>query len=209
MRYWLWTIVFGVMFSSGLLAKVYQIPPDLLAEGKPIIEYYQQNPDLPKAKFDFAMYCAYTGQVERGWDVLKQISPEYAATVIEEYEAKIKDDPGNWRYYFKLAFGYYFAHRKEDAVRYFDHVITLDPSNVWAMGYKALVMGDMGRVDEAVALTKAAINMEPNAAALHFLLAEGYRRQGNYFGAMAEMMIVGRLKTESTVKKQNAYDSIP
>jgi len=205
-------IILAVLILGGSLVPVEargpQIPEHLLKEGKEIYAQYEANPSSNRALFNLAMYYGYTGQVEAGWGILQQISPDYSDTVVAEYEAKINENPSEWRYPFKLAFGYYFQDRKKESIKQFERVLELDPQNAWVIGYRALVMGDLGFVDEAVRETKRAIKMQPKSPALHLLLAEGYRRQGNYFGAMAEMMVVGRLKTEQSVKKRRFNDDL-
>jgi len=50
---------------------------------------------------------------------------------------------------------------------------------------------------------KEALKKEPNATAIHFLLAEGYRRKGQYSKFMSEMVVVGRLQTAESLERRN------
>jgi len=56
------------------------------------------------------------------------------------------------------------------------------------MGYKAVVMGDLGDIDNAVKLVKQALTINPKAAALHAALAAAYIKQGNVMGGTVEML---------------------
>ena len=80
-------------------------------------------------------------------------------------------------------------------------ILLIDPKHIWAMGFIALLEGEAGRNDEAIRWCKQALAIEKNATAIHFLLAEAYRRKGQYFSAMGEIMIVGRLKSEEAIAR--------
>ncbi|NDC82780.1 hypothetical protein EB093_03830 [bacterium] len=182
-------------------AKVYQVSPELLKEVKQNRAVFKSNPSAESA-FELAMSYAYTGQIEKGWDILKKVptyDKDYAPKVIEKYLKLSKDDPNEWKYQFKLAFGYYFLDKKDASLECFRRVTSIDPKNVWAKGFIALLLGDLGRLDEAVVVAKQAVQMEPNAAALHFLLGAGYLKQGNYWGLAQETVTVGRLKAQEAV----------
>lgn len=187
--------------ASPICAKVYQVGPDILQEVKLNKAAFKSTPSADTA-FELAMSYAYSGQIEKGWAILKKI-PDYdknfSPKVVEKYGQLTKGNPRVWRYYFKLAFGYYFLDQKDHSIECFRKVIELDPKNVWALAFISLIKGDQGHIDEAVDLAKDCNRIEPNAAALHFLLGAGYLKQGNYWGVAQETVTVGRLKAQEAM----------
>ena len=85
---------------------------------------------------------------------------------------KIEQNPNNWKNHFKIAFGYYFKKNKLQSIKSFEEVIKIEPNQVWAMGFIALIKGEIGDLEEAYKITKNAIKIQPDGAGLHFLLAE-------------------------------------
>ena len=189
------------IWVKPVIATIYEIPGDLLQEGKSRLAIYNANPESAEATFELAMNYAYTGRIEKGWEILKKVPVPYADTVVKTYGAKVKSGQASWKDHFKLAFGYYFKDHKEDAKDEFRKVLELDPKQIWAMGFIGLIEGEQGHNQVGIDWCKKALAIERNATAIHFLLGEGYRRTGNYFGAMGEFMIVGRLKTEESVHR--------
>jgi tetratricopeptide (TPR) repeat protein len=192
-------MVFFMGFSSIVEAKVYKIPKPLLQEARNLRQLVEAHPTSNKWQFELAMNYAYTGRIEKGWSALSSLPDSYADIVVTNYLKLSKEAPNEWRHSFKLAFGYYFKKQPKDAINSFKDVLKIDPNQVWAMGFIALILGKEGQNKQAVDWCQKALKIEKNAAAIHFLLAEAYRREGNYFGAIGEMMIVGRLKTEEAV----------
>ncbi len=201
-KYWLILgVLIGLMTPTLVAAKVYQISPELAQEVRANKAAATARPSA-ETLFDLAMSYAYTGQIEKGWAILRKIpnyDTNFAPDVVSKYEAAIKKNPTEWRHHFKLAFGYYFLDQKDKSIVCFRRVLELDPKNAWALGFIALIKGDQGNMPEAIETAKQAIKIEPNAAALHFLLATGYAKSGNYWGSVNEMAIVGRLKAQEAV----------
>lgn len=182
----------------------YKIPEDIKVELKIAKKNLAQAPDSHACKFEMAMVYAYSGQIKKGWDMLKQVPETYAQDVIEQYEPLEKKYPQEWRYPFKLAFGYYFKQDKQGAIDAFNRVLKIDPRHIWAMGFIGLVKGDMGKVDETIEICKKALEIEPNATAIHFLLGEAYRKKGQYKQSLSHFLKVGQLQTKESFSKQ--YD---
>lgn len=177
-------------------ASVYTIPESYIADMRHAKLAYEQKSDADTV-FELAMAYAYSGLIEKGWGMLKRIpdhNADYAPVVLAKYGALVESNPKEWRHHFKLAFGYYFKGNKKEAIRQFEEVVALEPKQVWAMGFIALIYGEQARYDEAIRLCRKALEMEPNAAAIHFLLGEAYRKTGNTMGFLSEIMTVGRLK---------------
>jgi len=184
-----------LMGSSLIHGAVYRISAENVTELTQLKSTYSTSPSAESC-FEYAMALAYNGQVEKGWGVLKKIpthDPQYAGKVVEKYQGVIAQSPQNWKAHFKLAFGYYFMNKKDLTVMHMEKAASLDPKNPWPVGYLALVKGEMGQLDEAVRLAKKAVQMEPNAAALHFLLSTGYYKQGKWLDASQSLVTSGRL----------------
>lgn len=171
--------------------KGYHPPEDLYKEILPAQNGVAVSPNSAEAHFELAMVYAYTGYIEEGWDELKrvnEIDKNYAPTVVTKYESLTKAEPNNWKYKFKLAFGYYFVNQKEKGQEQFQKILDQHPDNIWAMGFLAFLKGESGDIADAIVLTKKAIAMEPTAPALHFLLGTAYIKKGDYLSASGEMM---------------------
>lgn len=190
-----------LVFSIPVFADTYKIPEELKAEVKQNKAILDKNPNSDDAQFELAMSYAYTGQIMEGWNMLKKLPKSYSKDVIAKYEPMMRDNKTDWKAPFKLAFGYYFAKKKQDAIPLFEESYRRNPKNVWALGFIAFVKGDLGQTDEAIAVCKEALKQEPNATAIHFLLAEGYRRKGQYGKFMSELAIVGKLQAAEAMSR--------
>jgi len=185
---------------------IYRPEQALLDDVKSAIVAYKANPGSAETRFELAMALAASGQIESAWSVLKTIieyDDDYAKKVIFKYEALSKKEPKNWKHPFKLGFGYYFDNRKIQAYEEFNKVLEINPKMVWAYGFQGLLLGDQKRFREALDRCKQALKIEPDAMAIHFLMAEGYYRVGDYWNAFLRVMRVGQLKTLE--KKKDVY----
>ena len=156
-----------------------------------------RNPKDPAARFDLAITQAYTNNLIDGMSSIRKIGDldiGYKKRALNEYIAKVTQSPNDWRLRFRLAFAYYFNDQNQDAIREFENVIKLDPNNVWAYGYLALLHGGLGNVDEGIRMAKKGISIDSNVAALHLLLGEGYYKKGDSWGGLMERMEAVRLK---------------
>jgi len=178
-------------------ANAWRITPELQKELKEKQALVKANPKDADARFDLAITMAYTNNIQDGWVNLKktvELDPGYRQKGLEIYTKKVNEDINNWRLRFRLAFAYYFNDNKKEAIRELDNVLKLDPYNVWAYGYSALINGELGNLDAAMDCTKKGLKIDSNVAALHLLLADGYNRKGDRWGAFAEAMEAVRLR---------------
>jgi tetratricopeptide (TPR) repeat protein len=199
------TIIFAISISLPVFAKVYDISAELLAETKVKRDIYKKNPSSDEAKFELAMSYAYTGRIRKGWGMLKEVPKPYSEIVVKKYSALSEKEPKVWKHKFKLAFGYFFLKRKDVAIAEFKKVLEIDPEQVWAMGFIALIEGERKNTDECIKWCNRALKIEPNAPGIHFLLAEAYRRKGDVFKAFMEACVVGRLVSEEAIVRPD-YD---
>lgn len=191
-------LITAVGFSTPALAK-YRIGKELSKEIKTNKKWVQTEPKSPEAHFELAMSYAYTGKIMKGWSELKKVNEldsNYADAVIAKYTQKISDEPTVWKHHFKLAFGYYFKDKKEDAKAEFQKILDTDPKNLWALGYLALIEGEQGNVDRSITLCRQALKIEPDAAAIHYLLGEALGKKGDTLGSLAEKLTALSLADE-------------
>jgi tetratricopeptide (TPR) repeat protein len=180
-----------------LSAYAWRITPELQKELAAKQAAVKASPSDPDARFDLAITMAYTNNLQDGWTNLKktvEIDPAYRQKGLDLYIRKVTEQPGDWRLRFRLAFAYYFNDRKKEAIRELDNVLKIDPYNVWAYGYAALIYGEIGEVDTAMSYTRRGLKIDSNVAALHALLAEGYNRKGDKWKGFAELMEALRLR---------------
>ncbi len=178
-------------------AEAWRITPELEQELKEKQAVVDKNPDSAAARFDLAVTQAYTNHLIDGMNSIKEIpklDKAYKVKALDIYLAKVIASPSDWRLRFRLAFAYYFNDMKIDAIREFKNVLIIDPYNVWAYGYLALVYGEIGEVDKAMAITKEGLAIDNNVAALHLLLGEGYDKKGDSWKGFLERMEALRLK---------------
>ncbi|MFA5113818.1 MAG: hypothetical protein WC529_05955 [Candidatus Margulisiibacteriota bacterium] len=178
-------------------AGAWRITPELQKELAQKQAAVRANPTDPDTRFDLAITMAYTNNLQDGWANLKktvELDPGYRKKGLELYIAKVTAAPSDWRLRFRLAFAYYFNDRKKEAIRELDNVLKIDPYNVWAYGYIALIYGELGEVDTAMDYTRRGLKIDSNVAALHALLGEGYNRKGDKWKGFSEIMEALRLR---------------
>ena len=159
----------------------------------------KQNPSDPASIFDLAITYSYTNHIEEGLSLLKKVEqadPSYKNKAYRDYYSKVINDPSDWKTRFRLAFALYFAGRRIEAIKELRNVLILDPSNVWAYGYIALIYGELNEVDKAIEATKAGLKIDGNVAALHLLLSQGYYKKGDSWGGFLEAANALRLKAQ-------------
>jgi len=191
-------ILFGFwILSFGFSAYGWRITKELERELAAKQAAVRANPNDPDTRFDLAITMAYTNNLQDGWNNLKktvELDPGYKKKGLNLYIKKVTENPGDWRLRFRLAFAYYFNDRKKDAIHELDNVLIIDPYNVWAYGYIALIYGELGETDTAMDYTRRGLKIDNNVAALHALLAEGYNRKGEKWNSFLEGLEALRLK---------------
>jgi len=192
------TFVIGYLsfiMLSGALA--WRITPELKEEIKVKKEAVANAQNDPLAHFDLAITYAYTNNIENGWLELKKVNdldPTFKHKALTMYIEKVTECTSDWRLRFRLAFAYYFNDKKREAIRELDNVLKIDPYNVWAYGYIALIYGELGEIDLAMKYTKQGLKIDSNVAALHLLLSEGYYKKGDGWKGWMERLEAVRLK---------------
>jgi len=201
-NFWIWKLLVGVYFGFlilcfGFPAEGWRITPDLQKEVNQKQAAVKQKPNDPEAHFELAMTYAYTNNIIDGMSELRKtndLDPGYRLRALPVYIARATEKPNDWKLRFRLAFVYFANGKKQDAIREFENVLVIDPYNVWAYGYLALIYGEMGDIDKGIELTKKGLSIDKNVAALHLLLSEGYYKKGDNWGGWAERFEALRLK---------------
>jgi tetratricopeptide (TPR) repeat protein len=178
-------------------AEAWRITPELQKELQEKQLVVKTNPRDSQVRFDLAITMAYTNNLQDGWVNLKktvELDPEFRKKGLELYIQKVTANPQDWRLRFRLAFAYYFNDRKREAIRELNNVLIIDPYNVWAYGYIALIYGELGEVDTAMSYSQKGIAIDSNVAALHLLLSEGHNRKGDKWKSFLEGLEALRLR---------------
>ena len=184
----------------------YKLSDELIQETLYYKKQFELHPTSNRARFDFAMVCAYTGDIERGLSVLKILTPSYATDVLNDYLELAAQDDREWRYPFKLAFGHYFNKDYGLAIESFERVLTIDPEHLWAMAVISFIYGKKGDLDEALFWAKKAYEIQPDAAALHFILAAGYKQKGRYFRAARYFVSCAKYRAQEEKFRRSFYE---
>ncbi|MFH1541633.1 MAG: hypothetical protein ABIE84_00890, partial [bacterium] len=178
-------------------AQAWRITPELAKERTQMEQRAKANPTDTQVQFELAITYGYTNNLIDGMNQLKKVNeldPTFKEKALPLYINKVNESPNDWRLRFRLAFAYYFNDRREEAIREFNNVLILDPYNVWAYGYIALLYGDLGEVDKAMATVRKGLAIDNRVAALHLLLGEGYIKKGDNWKGWFERMEAVRLK---------------
>lgn len=192
-----WIVIMALMMGVASFAATHRVPEALRAEQIELEKAFQANPNSAETRFELAMSYAYTGWIELGWEILRTIpkyDKNYADTVVPKYTALIKKEPDNWKYHFKLGFGYYFQDDKDLALKSFEKVTELNPKNAWGFGFVALLKGEQKKYNEVIKICDHALKIEPNGTALHFLQAEAYRQKKQYLKVFRKSITIVNLK---------------
>jgi len=139
------------------------------------------HPNDSQAHFELAMTYAYTNKIEDGLNELKKVDEldeKFAKKALKIYSTKVKIYPDDWKARFRYAFTLYFNKNKDDAIKEFKKVIKLDPKNVFAYGYIAIIYGEKEDVGEAIDYCKQALEIDSDVAAIHLLLGTAYYKNG-------------------------------
>jgi tetratricopeptide (TPR) repeat protein len=193
----LFTIVICYLSFVICPAGAWRISPDLQQEINTKRAAIAKTPNDPHAHFDLAITYAYTNHIQEGWDELKKVNaldPTFRDKGLTMYIDKVIADPADWKLRFRLAFAYYFNDNKIDAIEELKNVIKIDPNNVWAYGYIALIYGELNNIDTAMDYTRKGLKIDSNVAALHLLLGEGYYKKNDSWMGFRERMEALRLR---------------
>ena len=197
-------IIIAVLVLSAALFSIsaawaFKITPELQKELTEKQQAFAAHPESPEACFDLAISYGYSNYVKEGWDQLRKINDldkdkTFASAALVKYSKLTQDNPKDWKLAYRYAFALFFNGKKQEALNEFDQVLKIDPANALAYGYKALILGEMGKVDEAIDQVKKGLAIDNQIAALHLLLADGYLKKGKSWEGFWEGVEASRLK---------------
>jgi tetratricopeptide (TPR) repeat protein len=176
----------------------WKITPELQKELNQKLADAAANPYSPDAHFELAITYGYTNKIQEGMDELKKVhslDPDFAPVALDIYSKAAQKNPNDWRVLYRYAFALYFNNKKNEAIDTFKQVIKLDPKNVFACGYIAIILGEQNKINEGVDWAQKGLAMDKDVAAMHLLLAAGYQRQGKNWEAFWEGVEALRLKS--------------
>ncbi|HPU61623.1 MAG TPA: tetratricopeptide repeat protein [Bacillota bacterium] len=112
---------------------------------------------------------------------------EFGEGVIRENSEKVKGSPDDIISLNLLAFAYYAFGEYEKSLECFESLMKLDPMNVWIHHYYAYSLAMVDRLDEAIDVLKAALEIDPSNDYTHLLLGLAYREKGWYVLSVLEL----------------------
>ena len=98
------------------------------------------------------------------------------------------------------AFGSYAFGDFTQSTGYFEDVIRLDPNNVWARNFCAIVYGQAGQLDKAQNHLKGALSLDPKNQYTHLLMSAVYKEKNQYL-----MAVYHYLQAPEAIKELQKY----
>lgn len=80
--------------------------------------------------------------------------------------------------------------------RHFEHALRLEPANPQIIGSAAILVQNLGRLEQAIALKEFVIERDPVVAAAHATLATAYRLAGRFDASIASLRTALRLSPD-------------
>ncbi|MCX5726684.1 MAG: tetratricopeptide repeat protein [Candidatus Saganbacteria bacterium] len=193
----------GLSFLAEEVLAIAKINPNLKAEYLYYFDFAKKNPQDPLAHYNLSVTCAYIGKVEDAWNELKivnRLDKNYAVKAISIFSKKVEQNPYDWEARFRLAFAYYFSegiNAQKKAYLELGEIAKMEPveaKNAWAYGYMAVIDGKEENWEEAIKLSKKALEIEPEAAAINFALGHAYLKTGHSIKATYRILRALRLR---------------
>ncbi len=172
----------------------YTLAPETAKEYLELKAKVQKQPDDVDLQFEYATCLSYVGKVEQGLDALKRVralDPEYARKTLPKYLKRTQDNPADLKAKYRLGFLYYFIEDYEQALKVLSEVANHAPAgqlNAWALGYMSVTKGKQKKWNEAEALVRRALVIEPEAYGLHAALAAALKKRGEVVAALGVYM---------------------
>jgi protein O-mannosyl-transferase len=117
------------------------------------------------------------------------------------------DDPEHqWPLLYNLGYSYYRLGKLQDAEKYLEKAIAVDPSNADEHKYAGLTQAELGRPTVAEEHLKTAIRLKPKGVGYHRALAEFYEQQGKTQDALTEYRAELSLTPEDSELKRHVEE---
>ncbi len=180
----------------------YSVAPDVAKEYAELRIKVQNAPDDPGLNFEYAICLSYLGNIEEGRVALKRVralDAGFAQKALPKYFSAYQKNPADPKVKYRLGFLYYFTDDYDQALRFLGEVADQKPVvqlNAWALGYMAVIKGKQKKWDDAEALVRRALVIEPEAYGLYAALAVALKGNGKYFSAMREYVTATEMRKE-------------
>ena len=136
-----------------------------------------ENKDKEKAIAEFKKAIQlnpfYTEAHRKYMDLMREQGKK--AEILEEYQAKVQQNPESEVYHYLLGRALDDGHDKFWA---FQKAVEINPNYVWGHYGIGWVYSSQGMFDKAIASYQKAIVINPNHAEAHYNLGSAYRKQG-------------------------------
>ncbi|MDQ7857848.1 MAG: tetratricopeptide repeat protein [Armatimonadota bacterium] len=177
------------------------------AEWPALVQRYeaavQRNPADPDAHFTLAMLYARDGRLLDGWKHLQEADravglarrAAMARQVAAEAQALLRRNSGDLLARYRLAFATYVLGDHAAVAAEFERITAADPRNDWGFGYLGQAYATLGRDDRAIAAWQRGLQINPDNAVLHYVLALAYTRQGDRRAAARHLAAAYRDRT--------------
>jgi tetratricopeptide (TPR) repeat protein len=177
------------------------------AEWPALVQRYEaavrRDPGDPGAHFTLAMLYARDGRLLDGWKHLQEADRAagpgrrvaMARQVAAEAQDLIRRNPDDLLARYRLAFATYALGDHAAVAAQFERITAADPRNDWGFGYLGQAYAALGRDDRAIAAWQRGLQINPNNAVLHYVLALAYTRQGDRRAAARHLAAAYRDRT--------------
>lgn len=186
--------IYVFIFLGSTAQAVAKVSPEIWSEYLHWNKMVKKYPQGPISHFNLAMTMAYMGKTEEASALLNktyELDNKIIPRLLKIYNKKLKKEPNNWRWHFRLGFLYYFIDKYNKAIEHFERVTEHDPvsaKNAWAYGYIAVIKGKQNKWHRAIEACQKGLDIEPDGAALHAALAKAYYEQKKYVEASAAII---------------------
>lgn len=194
MKRWAVLLLISLLWTSHAWAG-YVIAPDILQEYREIKAKAQNYPKNTYVQFEYAICLSYVGKVEEGSAAInhvRDLDPKFYEKALPRYVQAFRKNPNDPKAKYRLGFLYYFNRKFDLALAVLSEVANreeTDQLTAWALGYMAVIKGEQKKWKEGEALVRQALEIEPDAYALHAALAVALKEGGNLFGAVGELAV--------------------
>jgi tetratricopeptide (TPR) repeat protein len=163
----------------------------------------QRNPRDATGHFTLAMLYAREGRLLDGWRHLQEADrvtgerqrTAVARQVAADAQGLIRRNNADLLARYRLAFAHYFLGEHTAAAAEFERITAADPRNDWGFGYLGQAYATLGRDDEAIGAWQRGLQVNPDNAVLHYVLALAYTKKGDRRAAARHLAAAYRDRT--------------
>ncbi len=184
-----------VALGLGLALLVTRAPASALAQGTgsewpALVRRYEQQvaraPGDPMARFTLAVLYARDGRLLDGYKQLREADQAaggaarrtvLARQIATEAEGLLRASPSDLLARYRLAFARFFLGDQTGTATEFERIVAAEPRNDWGYGYLGQAYNNLGQIDRAIATWERGLAINPNNAALHYVVGLAYAKK--------------------------------